>query len=68
MTPNSAGFDVWQDWNNIDNGLVKVSVVPQNKKGCTITFRVDDEVAKAAENATLFKSVKSGQSVILLAN
>ena len=33
----------------MDNGLIKASAVPQNKKGRTITFRVDDEVAEKLE-------------------
>ena len=30
----------------MENGLIKVSAGPQDKKGWTITFRVDDEVAE----------------------
>ena len=42
-------FVVCQDWNNIGSELVKASAAPQNKKGRTITFRVDDEVAEKFE-------------------
>ena len=40
----TSGFDVCQDWNNMENGLIKASAVPQNKKGRTITFRVNGGV------------------------
>ena len=36
------------DDNNMDNELAKISSGPQ-KKGRTITFRVDDEVAEKLE-------------------
>ncbi len=38
-----------QDWNNIGSELVKASAAPQNKKGRTITFRVDDEITEKFE-------------------
>ena len=34
----------------MENELVKASATPQNKKGRTITFRVDDEVAEKFKN------------------
>jgi len=37
---------VCQDQSDMSNGLVKASAVPQNRKGRTFTFRVDDEAVE----------------------